>query len=292
MRVPLTAATAAGLDLKRVKSLVLTPRSGSGQAWLMDAWGWRPGMAAVRPVALPRVDIGLLTADEGDAGVRTYKVPVRLSGQGGGQIRLFVADPETSEVTSRLVTVRPGSGSVDVPVDVRGNTRFSYGTAHHVFAKAVRGAVVGNHLGGLSVKDDDPMPTFSATPVAGRVTEGQSLKWRIDQSAVADTEIWLEAAFAPVDGRAELSSTDVDPRWFEENTGESPSPARPLSEVEGFYLGLAIPAGELSTEVTVPTAVDGVSEPEESLRIRMSIWTEDRGQVEGPVLDGTVADAP
>ncbi|GHA25501.1 alpha/beta hydrolase family protein [Streptomyces purpurascens] len=292
VRVPLTAATAAGLDLKRVKSLVLTPRSGSGQAWLMDAWGWRPGMAAVRQVALPRVDIGLLTAEEGDSGVRTYKVPVRLSGQRSGQFRLFVADPETGEVTSRLVTVRPGSGSVDVPVEVRGNTRFSYGTAHHVFAKAVRGTVVGNHLGGLSVKDDDPMPTFSATPLAGRVTEGQSLKWRIDQSAVADTEIWLEAAFARVDGGAELSSTDVDPRWFEANTGESPSPARPLSEVEGFYLGLAIPAGELSTEVTVPTAVDGASEPEESLRIRMSIWTEDRGQVEGPVLDGTVVDAP
>ncbi|MFF7308902.1 hypothetical protein [Streptomyces sp. NPDC008137] len=292
VRMPLTAAKAAGLDLKRVKSLVLTPRSGSGQAWLMDAWGWRPGMAAVRPVALPRVDIGLLTADEGDSGVRTLMVPVRLSGQGSGRIRLFVTDPETREVTSRLVTVRPGGGSVDVPVDVRGNTRFSYGTTHHVFAKAVRGAVVGNHLGGLTVTDDDPMPTFEATPLAGRVTEGQSLKWRIDQSAVADTDLWIGAAFTPVDGGAELSSTDFDPRWFEENTGGSPSPARRLSEVEVFYPDIAVPAGELSTEVTVPTVVDGVSEPEESLRMRLSLWEDERGEVEGPVLDGTVVDAP
>lgn len=42
LRVPLTAATSAGLDLKHVKSLELTPRSGSGKAWLMDAWGWAP----------------------------------------------------------------------------------------------------------------------------------------------------------------------------------------------------------------------------------------------------------
>ncbi|MGX1621995.1 hypothetical protein [Streptomyces sp. NPDC055506] len=291
VRVPLTAATAAGLDLKRVKSLVLTPRSGSGRAWLMDAWGWRPGMAAVRPVALPRVDIGVLTADEGDSGVRTLKVPVRLSGQGSGQVRLFVADPGNGEVTSRLVTVRAGS-SVDVPVEVRGNTRFSYGSTHNVFAKAVRGAVIGNHLGGLTVRDDDPMPTFKATPLAGRVTEGQSMKWRIEQSAVADTDLWLGAAFAKVDGGAELSSTDVDPQWFEQNTGESPSPARPLSEVEVFYPDITVPAGGLSTELSVPTVVDGVSEPEEALRMRLSIWEDERGEVEGPMLDGTVVDAP
>ncbi|MEV2230427.1 hypothetical protein AB0H69_17840 [Streptomyces phaeochromogenes] len=291
VRVPLTAATAAGLDLKQVKSLELTPRSGSGKAWLIDAWGWRPGMADVRPVSPPRVDIGRLTADEGDSGVKTYQVPVRLSGQGSGQIRLFVADPETRETTSRVVTVRPGAESIDVPVDVPGNTRYSYGTAYNVFAKAVHDTVVGNHLGGVTVKDDDPMPTFSVAPVPSRVTEGQSLTWRITQSAVADTEIWIDSAFVPVDG-AELSSTDVDPAWLEETTGESPTPSRPLSGMEGLYLPLSVPQGELSTDVTIPVVADGVSEPEESLRIQLFLWTEEGEQVEGPVLDGTVTDAP
>ncbi|MFF8990646.1 hypothetical protein ACF09H_12020 [Streptomyces sp. NPDC014983] len=41
-RVPLTAATRAGLDLLSVKSLELAARSSSGRAWLVDAWGWRP----------------------------------------------------------------------------------------------------------------------------------------------------------------------------------------------------------------------------------------------------------
>ncbi|WP_405544717.1 hypothetical protein OG478_28765 [Streptomyces phaeochromogenes] len=291
VRVPLTAATAAGLDLKQVKSLELTPRSGSGKAWLIDAWGWRPGMADVRPVSPPRVDIGRLTADEGDSGVKTYQVPIRLSGQGSGQIRLFVSDPETRETTSRVVTVRPGTESIDVPVDVPGNTRYSYGTAYNVFAKAVHDTVVGNHLGGVTVKDDDPMPTLSVAPVPSRVTEGQSLTWRITQSAVADTEIWIDSAFVPVDG-AELSSTDVDPAWLEETTGESPTPSRPLSGMEGLYLPLAVPQGELSTDVTIPVVADGVTEPEESLRIQLFLWTAEGEQVEGPVLDGTVADAP
>ncbi|CAM5683805.1 Secreted protein OS=Streptomyces alboniger OX=132473 GN=CP975_01505 PE=4 SV=1 [Streptomyces alboniger] len=54
VRVPLTATVRDTLDLKRVKTLELTPRSRSGKAWLMDAWGWRPGTPAVRPAALPR----------------------------------------------------------------------------------------------------------------------------------------------------------------------------------------------------------------------------------------------
>ncbi|MGW0827725.1 hypothetical protein [Streptomyces sp. NPDC002845] len=291
VRVPLTAAARAGLDLKRVKALELTPRNQSGQAWLMDAWGWRPGMAAVRPATLPRVDVGRLTVEEGDSGVRTYRVPVRVSGHGSGQVRLFTVDPLTGEAASRVVTVRPGGNGIEVPVEVHGNTRFDYSTSHDVLVKAVRGAVVGSHRGGVNVENDDPMPTLGVTPVADRVTEGESLTWRITLSEAADTGIWVDTAFLPVDGGAELSTTDLDPDWFEENAGESPSPSRPLSEVESFYLPVWIPAGELSTEVTVPTAVDGVSEPEESLRIQLSTWDENWEPQEGPVLTGTVLDA-
>jgi hypothetical protein len=291
VRVPLTAAARAGLDLKRVKALELTPRNQSGQAWLMDAWGWRPGMAAVRPATLPRVDLGRLTVEEGDSGVRNYRVPVRVSGQGSGQVRLFEADPVTGEVTSRVVTVRQGSGAIEVPVEVHGNTRFDYGASHDVFVKAVRGAVVGSHRGGVRVENDDPMPTFSVTPVADRVTEGQSLTWRITLSEAADTDIWFDTAFLPVSGGTELSTTDLDPDWFDENVGESPTPSRPLSEVEELYLPVWISAGELSTEVSVATAVDEVSEPEESLRIQLSTWDEQWEPLEGPVLTGTVLDA-
>lgn len=189
IRVPLSAAVRSKVDLQRVKTLELTPRSKSGQAWLVDAWGWRPGTPAVRAASLPRVDIGRLTVEEGDSGVRTYRVPVRVSGHGSGRVRLFVAEPGKDEVGHRTVTVRPGRHDIDVPVEVRGNTRFGYDVSHSAYVKAVRGAVVGSHLGGVTVKNDDPMPTIEVKPVADHVTEGQSLRWRISLSEVTDVDM-------------------------------------------------------------------------------------------------------
>ncbi|MFJ5227579.1 hypothetical protein [Streptomyces sp. NPDC088400] len=298
VRVPLSAATAAGLDLKRVKALELTPRNGSGQAWLMDAWGYRPGTPAVVPAALPRVDIGRLTVGEGDSGVRHYRVPVRVSGKGSGQIRLFVPEPGTDEATYRTVTVRPGTHDLDVPVEVRGNTRYAYGVPHDAFAKTVRGAVVGSHRGGVTVRNDDPMPKVTLTPVADQVTEGSPLTWRMSLSEAADVDISGELLLLPVtegtegSEREELSTTDVEPRWLADNFGQEPEPARPLSTIaDDMPLYVNVPAGALSAEVSVPTVEDGVSEGEESLKVRLTTYDEDWEPQVGPVFTGTVRDA-
>ncbi|MFF1451276.1 hypothetical protein ACFVYF_24540 [Streptomyces sp. NPDC058274] len=291
VRVPLTAATRAGLDLKRVASLELTSRSGAGRAWLMDSWGWRPGTPAVRPAALPRVDLGRLTVKEGDSDSRTYRMPVRVSGHGEGRVRLFVADPVTDEFKDSIVTVRPGSRTIDVPVEVRGNTRFDYDVAHNVFVKALNDTVVGSYEGGVTAQNDDPMPTSTVTPVADKVVEGQSLTWRVSLSEAADTDMQSGFLVLPVTAGHELSTTDADPTWFEENTGESPQPSRALSTVEGLYLPVTIPAGQLSAEVKVPTVSDGVAEPEESLRLRWTDFSESDAPQTRPVVTGTVRDA-
>ncbi|PAZ10101.1 hypothetical protein CLM62_42370 [Streptomyces sp. SA15] len=290
VRVPLTAAVRAGLDLKHVKSLDLTPRSRSGQAWLMDAWGWRPGTPAVKEAALPRVDIGRTTVLEGDSGVRTYRIPVQVTGKGSGQVRVYVIDPATGEAKDRLVTVRPGGHDIDVPMEVKGNTRYAYATQHDIAVKAVRNAVVGAHRGGISVEDDDPRPTVSVTPVADRVTEGQPLAWRVSLSEAADVELWSIFAVTPVAEGTELSTKDVDPDWLMENSGASPDPERPLSEVEGLALWASVPAGETSGDVTLPTVKDEVAEPAESVRFQF-VPEEGEPQEDGPVLTGTVLDA-
>ncbi len=157
VRVPIGSDDAAALDLRHVKSLELTPRTRSGRAWLMDAWAWRPGTPEVREAPLARVDVGRLTVKEGDSGMRTYRVPVLVSGRGAGQVRLFVTDPVTGRVTDRLVTVRPGAHDIDVPVKVTGNTRYGGDLAHDVFVKAVRAGVVGSHRGGVTAENDDPV---------------------------------------------------------------------------------------------------------------------------------------
>ncbi|WP_217206847.1 hypothetical protein [Streptomyces sp. AC550_RSS872] len=290
VRVPIGADDAAALDLRHVESLELTPRTGSGRAWLMDAWAWRPGTPAVREAPLARVDVGRLSVEEGDSGERTYRVPVQVSGRGAGQVRLFVTDPVTDKVTDRLVTVRPGAHGIDVPVKVQGNTRYGDDLAHDVFVKAVRTSVVGSHLGGVTAENDDPVPTLAVAPVADRVTEGKPLKWRVALSAAADVEVGAMLAVVPVTDGRELSSKDVDPAWLQDSSGASPDPERPLSEVEGLSLWVSVPAGETSAEVTVPTLKDAVTEPAESVRLRL---TDDSGEpVPGaPVVTGTVVDA-
>jgi hypothetical protein len=292
VRVPLTRATAERVDLSRITALHLVPRSTSGQAWLVDAYGWRPGLPAPRPVALPRVDIGQLTVDEGDSGVRTYRVPVKLTGRGNGQVRLFLTDPTTSAVTQRVATVRPGDRSIDVPIKVRGNTRYGGSIAYDVSAKAVRGTMVGDYLGGALVREDDPAPTMTVTPVADAVTEGGKLTWRFTLSAPADVEIYgTLRTLAPASG-PELSTADVDRAWLEGMLGEVPATAVPISAT-GMSLYAAVPPGELTAEVSVPTVVDTVTEPAERLRVQQVTWPDGAEEpVLGPEFTGTVTDRP
>lgn len=289
VRVPLTAAIRAGLDLKHIKSLELTPRSRSGQAWLMDAWGWAPGTPAVQAAALPRVDVGRLTVEEGDSGTRTYRVPVDISGHSSGQVRVYVLDPDTGLGTDKLVTVRPGSNAIDVPVEVKGDTRFSYDVQHDVLVKAVRNAVVGSHQGGVTALNDDPEPVITLTPVADRVTEGGTLSWRMSLAEPADVEIWQPVRVLPVTEGAELSTKDVDPQWLLDYAGDVPDPERPLSQAN-LWVWMGIPAGSTGIDFEVPTVKDQVAEPTESMRLALTDYDAEP-LPDRPVLTGTVLDA-
>ncbi|KOX25205.1 hypothetical protein ADL07_33705 [Streptomyces sp. NRRL F-4707] len=288
LRVPLTAAGRAGVDLRRVTALELTPRSRAGRAWLMDAHAWHPGTPRVRPAPLARVDVGRTTVEEGDSGVRTYHVPVRVSGKGTGTVRMYVMAPDGG-AEERLVTVRSGRPFADVAVKVTGNTRYGGDTSHDLLVKAVHGTVVGSYSGGVTVEEDDPMPEISVTPVADEVTEGQALRWRVSLSEPADVDLGTVLVAVPDDTRPELSTKDVDHDWLLERAGEVPDGEVPLSRLDWFVLWAAVPAGETDTEVTVPTVTDEVAEPTEYIGLR---GTDDWGRPQGPLLTGAVLDAP
>ncbi|MGW2894368.1 hypothetical protein ACWDAO_06910 [Streptomyces sp. NPDC001212] len=307
LRVPLTAATRAGLDLGQVRSLELTPRSQSGQAWLMDAWGWAPGTPAVTAAALPRVDIGRLTVNEGDEGTVTYHIPVQVSGQGSGKVRFSIIDPDTGQAEDKLVTVRAGRNPIDVPVVVKGNTRFGRDEQHDLLAKAVRGAVVGSYVGGVTVLNDDPAPSVTLTPVTDRVVEGGTLRWRISLSEPADVDIWQPVRVLPVTEGTELSTKDVDPQWLMDliggsnpspvpsgpepsgQSGDLPDPERPLSEAN-LWVWMRIPAGAPTADFIVPTVKNELTKPPKYVRIALT--GDDAEPLPGhPVLTGTVVDA-
>ncbi|MGX7672926.1 hypothetical protein [Plantactinospora sp. DSM 117369] len=157
VRMPLTNARTAGLDLGQITTLVLVPRAGETWAriWLIDAWGWRPGTPAPQPVSLPRVDLGERTVQEGNSGTVTYQVPAQVSGSGNGQVRVFVVDPLTGLATTSVLTVTPGSTTIAIPIAVTGNTQPGDGRRYVVAVKAVQGVSVGDAYGLLTVQDDD-----------------------------------------------------------------------------------------------------------------------------------------
>ncbi|GHE46043.1 hypothetical protein GCM10018785_14690 [Streptomyces longispororuber] len=289
LRVPLTAATRAGLDLKRIQSLELTSRTGSGHAVLMDAWGWRPGTAEVRPSALARVDVGQPRVDEGDSGVRTHRVPVRVTGDGEGKVRLWVPSPDREKFTVKTVSVRPGDTSLGLPFKVKGNKRYGMPLSYSVLAKTAGGAVVGSYSGGLSVREDDPMPKVTVKPVAAKVTEGKPLTWRVSLSAAADTEIVAAFRFERVSGGKELSTKDVDKAWLKRQFDAKPDPARPLSKVTGDpFLSVVVPAGKRSADLVIPTVKDRVRESQESVRVRLYTYDQDWNEHRGPLFTGRV----
>lgn len=293
VRVPLAAARRAKVDLGKVAKLELVPRTTKGKAWLIDAWGWRTGTPAPKPVALPRVDVGQLTVDEGASGTRTYQVPVKVSGKGTGQVRLFLTDPRSYKTTVTVATVKPSTRSIKVPIKVTGNKRYGNDLRHALQAKAVTGTVIGDYTGGALVRDDDPMPVVTVEPVADTVTEGASLTWRVKLSAVADGWIYVSLpAQVPAGGGPELSTTDVDPEWLRDWTGEKPLPSRPLSSAQISLFADVVP-GELVTTVTLPTIKDTVAEPAEHVQLQAMIYPRDFGDpTPGAVVTGTVVDAP
>ena len=260
VRVPLPSGVG------RVASLELVPESASGTAWLIDAYGWKAGLVPVVPARLGRVDATTVAVDEGNSGTQTHNIVVTASGTGTRVFRLFYNSPDNQPAT-KLVTMKPGEHRVEVPVSFTGNTKWSADTRYPVTVQAISNAVVGAAFGGLLVRNDDPAPTITATPVADSVVEGGALKWKLTLSEAADASVIFAALpLAPASG-TELSTTDVDPDWFRENSGEDVLPSRPLSSTQ-MYLWVVIPPGQTSVEVPVPTLADTVAEGEEQVRFR------------------------
>jgi len=291
LRVPLAAARRAGLNLGRIAELRVIPRSAGGQAYLLDAWGWQPGTPGVRIATRTRIDVGDHEPVTEPDSVVTYRLPVSFSGPGTGQVRLSTVDYNTGEVgSSQLFTIRPGIRHIDVPIQVRGDSLFSYGNRYVVLAKAVHDTVAGGYQGVLDVSDDDPAPTVTVTPLADRVTEGGSLSWRITMSAPAASFVYVPLTILPPTSGTELSTTDVPEDWVFEQLFVDPLPSRPLSEATAqSFLAVYFPEGSTEAEVTVPTVADDLVEGEEILRV-------DVGSIDGSPLPqplevtGTVID--
>ncbi|MDQ0365012.1 hypothetical protein [Catenuloplanes indicus] len=109
VRVPLTPA----VDRRGITSLELVPRNADGRLWLLDAWGWRPGIPDPGTPTALRVD---LQDANGSVEAGQLTVPARVAGTGVGVVFVTASGPNATR-TSHAVTVRPGDSSIVVPIE-------------------------------------------------------------------------------------------------------------------------------------------------------------------------------
>lgn len=275
---------------QEVASLELTPRTSGSEAWLLDVYAWRPGLPDPAPAPLTRVDLGALTVKEGDSGSKTYQIPVTVTGDGGGSLRVFrpeTVSPMPVKWTYQAVTLAPGQHTLDLPATVVGNTRWSWPYRILADVKATRGTVVGSAQGSLNVENDDPAPKISVGKSDVTAVEGTALTWPVRLSTAADADLSVLGEVRPPKNGPELMTSDVDPEWLIEH-GVDPEKKQPLSGAR-LTVVVRIPAGKTSGELTIPTVRHDGADPAKQVLLHLT----GEPKESGPDVDvtGTVTDA-
>jgi hypothetical protein len=201
-------------------------------------------------------------------------------------VRFYTTSWQTGAQSVSVVRVRPGTQRV--PIRVRGDDEFGFGTSYGLVAQAVNGAVVGDYDREIFVEEDDPAPTMTAAPLDDDVTEGGTLSWRITLSEPVSQAVYPFLTFLPPAPGPELSTTDLPPAWVYDNLFVDPEPSRPLSAAEALF-SATIEPGTTQADVTIPTARDGVPEGAERVRMRLEALGEPAPPTL-PELTGVVRD--
>jgi hypothetical protein len=293
VRVRLAAAAAAGVDTSRITSLSVLPRSTSGRIWVLDAHGWSTGLAPVPALRLPQLDAGRTTVVEGNGGPHTEYIHIAVSRapittpvsfwyevQGGSYL-----DPIRRD---KIVTLAPGSTGYDIPIQVSGDTNDDDDYYYGVLVKALHGVSVGDYLGSMTVQDDDPTPTITASDPATAV-EGSRLTWTLTLSQPSDVMINLGFRFRPPVGQPELTTADVPGRWLR-HCGRVPAQPVPLSKARLWCANAEFEPGATTATISIPTLADAVTEGTEYVRLRQS-WSSFEPVSPKLVLHGEVTDS-
>ena len=275
VRMPLIGA---GIDRSQITSIEIAPLSDTGRIWVLDAHAWRPGVPAQDRIWLPRVSVGSRTVAEGDDGVRTVSVPLRVRGtiRRPAELYAVISSPTSRRPDVRRITLRPGVAA-RIPVEIEGDTEFSSNRGGvRVVLLADRGVTTGRYQGVLRIRDDDPAPTITFTSPE-TIAEGETAVVRGRLSAAVDGWLFYQLRFRDAAGVAPLDTDDLTEEFLLQYFGEVPDPALPVDSLFGF-----IAIRRTTAAFRIPFRVDGVAEPDEGLTIVI------RPQRRDPILDAPV----
>lgn len=267
--VVVEAQGAAGVDLTDIRSVEVVSGSPEGRILIADLAAAPAAPPPAPTQRLPRVSIDTLTIDEGTGGTRLARIPFRIAGTVTRQSRLavFTAGQERGQVQRLVIDIAPGQKSGYVPVEYDANDLFGYDQEVQVAIWPLHGVATDDYIGGLSVRDDDPVPTFEVD-VTRTVREGQRIEFTITRRG--DSSVPFYAFGRAVRTRGpDLRGSDVPLAWLETHA-DSAEPRRPLWRI---YAGVGddFPPRKESITLTIPIRKDGLREGREFVAIKLEV---------------------
>jgi hypothetical protein len=200
------------VDLTNIVALQLVASSSSGLVWVLDIAASQDQILQPVVLDLPAISVERLSVPEGN-GLKTFSVkvtaekPLKSPGaiwlqQNSGGYQIDIASGSKTLIA-------------EVPFSWVGDSLFGFGstpTNHFLAVSALKGVVSGNYIGGITIVEDDPIPTLSVVAKSVTANEGQSLEWKLRLST-ATTGVGFYCYLIPPNG-TELSTRDVPASWL------------------------------------------------------------------------------
>lgn len=163
-----------------------------------------------------------ITVQEGSTR-HTITVPVTITGKLTQPARLGIAVDATDAPNATIsttdvtwVTVKPGQKTVQLPVTIDGNRVDNDDTFPIGFQLETRGPLaVRDPNGKVTVRDDDPDPTFTVTPVRDTVKPGGTLEWKVTMHGATERSFWSVTAGPAAPSGTELTVDQLTPETRE-----------------------------------------------------------------------------
>ena len=283
-----------GFDLERVRSVTLRATSSKGHLYLLDAFTSGTKQAAVKRSLqrLPRfaIESKTVTVSETPSGLATVNLRVRATGTVSKTARIaVVAQNADGTVRERVVSLAPGTRSVNVPVTLPADGVHAGSLFTSATILPVRNAMTTTYQGVVDGRSATPPPqvTFPTTHV--EVTQGQTISWPFQLSGLTSEYVYLSGSFDVPSGGPELTTASLPVSYFAALGSSPPSVPMPLSEAE-LYLWEELRPLKTTGTVEIPTrALPKLTEPR---YVALTIW-EDGLFVSAPVtLTAKVNPAP
>jgi hypothetical protein len=213
---------------------------------------------------MPALSISDVTIPEGDTGTVTANFTVALSAPSGRDVTVTVATangtataPGDYQPRSGPVTIPAGQTSLQVPVQVNGDTLNETNEIYSVSLSSPGNATIADGQGVGTIIDDDPIPAILINDIS--VTEGQSGKVNanLTVSLSAPSGQTISVGHSTADGTATAGAD------YTAGGGN-----------------LVFTPGQASKTVTVQVNSDTVDEPDETFFVNLS------GPVNAVIADG------